>query len=124
MTIAPLAASTSFDVPLLVFGAVLMGGALLSGLAYWSFLSLTALFVLHGLPARRGRDGGAAPTRVSGFVAVLATVALVVILSRDGLEVEAEMLQREWRLPLLQAGRRDADHRRDRRLRPAHLSSG
>ena len=30
---------------------------------------------------------------------MLATVALVVILFRDGLEVEAEMLQREWRLP-------------------------
>ena len=30
----------------------------------------------------------------------LAIVALVVILFRDGLEVEAEMLQTEWRLPL------------------------
>jgi NhaP-type Na+/H+ or K+/H+ antiporter len=33
-------------------------------------------------------------------VASLATVALVVILFRDGLEVEAEMLQTAWRLPL------------------------
>ena len=30
----------------------------------------------------------------------LAIVALIVILFRDGLEVEAEMLQRAWRLPL------------------------
>jgi len=95
----PLAAGTSFDVPLLVFGAVLMGGALLSGLAHRSFLSLTALFVLAGFVLGEGGlkvlefDAG------SGFVAVLATVALVVILFRDGLEVEAEMLQREWRLP-------------------------
>jgi sodium/hydrogen antiporter len=35
----------------------------------------------------------------SGFVVQLATVALIVILFRDGIEVEAEMLQREWRLP-------------------------
>ena len=35
-----------------------------------------------------------------GFVQALAIVALVVILFRDGLEVEAEMLQAEWRLPL------------------------
>jgi NhaP-type Na+/H+ or K+/H+ antiporter len=96
----PLAAGTSFDVPLLVFGALLMGGALLSGIAHRSFLSLTALFVLAGFVLGEGGlevlqfDAG------SGFVAVLATVALVIILFRDGLEVEAEMLQREWRLPL------------------------
>ena len=35
----------------------------------------------------------------SGFVVQLATVALIVILFRDGIEVEGEMLQREWRLP-------------------------
>jgi NhaP-type Na+/H+ or K+/H+ antiporter len=99
MTIAPLAASTSFDVPLLVFGAVLMGGALLSGLAHRSFLSLTALFVLTGFLLGEGATGVLHIDPGSGFVAVLATVALVVILFRDGLEVEAEMLQREWRLP-------------------------
>ena len=99
MTIAPLAAGTSFDVPLLVFGAVLMGGALLSGLAHRSFLSLTALFVLTGFLLGEGGVGVLHIDPGSGFVAVLATVALVVILFRDGLEVEAEMLQREWRLP-------------------------
>ena len=36
----------------------------------------------------------------SGFVTDLATVALIVILFRDGLEVEAEMLQAHWHLPL------------------------
>ena len=35
----------------------------------------------------------------SGFVHDLAIVALIVILFRDGLEVEAEMLQKAWRLP-------------------------
>ena len=33
-------------------------------------------------------------------MSTLAVVALVVILFRDGLEVEAEMLQHEWHLPL------------------------
>ena len=36
----------------------------------------------------------------SDFVAVFAVVALVVILFRDGLEVEAEMLQKAWHPPL------------------------
>ena len=36
----------------------------------------------------------------SGFVSTLAIVALIVILFRDGLEVEAEMLQRDWHLPV------------------------
>ena len=76
-----------------------MGGALLSGLAHRSFLSLTALFVLTGFLLGEGATGVLHIDPGSGFVAVLATVALVVILFRDGLEVEAEMLQREWRLP-------------------------
>jgi NhaP-type Na+/H+ or K+/H+ antiporter len=36
----------------------------------------------------------------SDFVATVAVVALIVILFRDGLEVEGEMLQTSWRLPL------------------------
>jgi NhaP-type Na+/H+ or K+/H+ antiporter len=36
----------------------------------------------------------------SGFVTDLAFAALIVILFRDGLEVESEMLQRAWHLPL------------------------
>jgi NhaP-type Na+/H+ or K+/H+ antiporter len=90
----------SFDTPVLVFGLVLMGGALLSGIAHRSFLSLTALFVLTGFVLGRGGLDVLHVARGSGFVASLATVALVVILFRDGLEVEAEMLQRAWRLPL------------------------
>ena len=35
----------------------------------------------------------------SGFVETLAVVALILILFRDGLEVEGELLQREWHLP-------------------------
>ena len=51
----------------------------------------------------------------SGFVHDLALVALIVILFRDGLEVEAEMLQKAWRLPLRKLVDRDAADVRDRR---------
>ncbi|UGS34580.1 cation:proton antiporter [Capillimicrobium parvum] len=91
---------TSFETVAVVLGAVLMGGALLSGLAHRSFLSLTALFVIVGFVLG---DGGLDVLQFdpgSGFVVILAEVALIVLLFRDGLEVESEMLQREWRLPL------------------------
>jgi NhaP-type Na+/H+ or K+/H+ antiporter len=94
------AASASYDVPLLVLGGLLVAGALLSGLAHRSFLSLTALFVVAGFVLGRGGLEVLDFDPESGFVAALATVALIVILFRDGLEVESEMLQREWRLPL------------------------
>jgi NhaP-type Na+/H+ or K+/H+ antiporter len=75
-------------------------GALLSGLARRSFLSLTALFVLAGFLVGDGGFQWISFSAQSGFVTDLAYSALIVILFRDGLEVESEMLQREWRLPL------------------------
>jgi NhaP-type Na+/H+ or K+/H+ antiporter len=97
-----LAATTGggFDTAVLVLGGLLVGGALLSGLAHRSFLSLAALFVVAGFVLGRGGLDVLGLDPSSGFVADLAIVALVVILFRDGLEVEAEMLQRAWRLPL------------------------
>jgi NhaP-type Na+/H+ or K+/H+ antiporter len=95
-----LATGEPFDLALLVLGGLLMGGALLSALAQRSFLSLTALFVLAGFALG---DGGLEVLDFdpgSGLVGDLTMVALVVILFRDGLEVEAEMLQTAWRLPL------------------------
>jgi NhaP-type Na+/H+ or K+/H+ antiporter len=62
-----------FDTVVLVFGALLMVGALLSGIARRSFLSLTALFVLAGFAIGEGGLGW--------------------------LELEAEMLQKAWHLP-------------------------
>jgi NhaP-type Na+/H+ or K+/H+ antiporter len=83
-----------------VFGVLLIGGALIAGHARRSFLSLTALFVVAGfllgpawLDVLEFKAG-------SGFVEILAVVALILILFRDGLEVEAEMLQAAWRPPL------------------------
>jgi NhaP-type Na+/H+ or K+/H+ antiporter len=89
-----------FDTALLAFGLLLAAGALLAGLAHRSFLSLTALFVLAGFVLGEGGLEVLTFDPVSGFVADLAVVALVVILFRDGLEVEWEMLQTSWRLPL------------------------
>jgi NhaP-type Na+/H+ or K+/H+ antiporter len=88
-----------FEVATLVLGTLLIVGALLSGLAHRSFLSLTAIFVVAGFVLGEGGLEVLEFDAESGFVVQLATVALVVILFRDGIEVEAEMLQREWRLP-------------------------
>ena len=95
-----LAAVDSLDTPLAVFGGMLVVGALLAGLARRSFLSLTALFVVAGFVLGDGGLGVLDLDPRSGFVSSLAVVALIVILFRDGLEVEAEMLQRAWHLPL------------------------
>ena len=93
------AASHDFDVAILALGALLVIGALVSGLARRTFLSLTALFVVVGFGLGDGGTDTLHFTARSGFVAELATVALIVILFRDGLEVEGEMLQSHWRLP-------------------------
>jgi sodium/hydrogen antiporter len=87
------------EIVLLVLGALLMTGALVSGLVTRSFLSLAAVFVLAGFALGRGGLEVLEFDPRSGFVHDLAIVALVVILFRDGLEVEAEMLQTAWRLP-------------------------
>jgi sodium/hydrogen antiporter len=58
-----------------------------------------ALAVLAGFVLGRGGAGLVEPGPTSGFVSTVAVVALVVILFRDGLEVEQELLQSSWRLP-------------------------
>jgi NhaP-type Na+/H+ or K+/H+ antiporter len=95
-----LVAAAGFDAATLIFGGLLVAGALASGLAHRSFLSLTAVFVIAGFVLGKGGCGVLGFDPRSGFVHDLATVALIVILFRDGLEVEAEMLQTAWRLPL------------------------
>ena len=93
-------AAVDFDVATLIFGGLLMAGALASGLVRRSFLSLTAAFVLAGFVLGDGGFGVLKLDPRGEFVHDLAIVALIVILFRDGLEVEAEMLQTAWRLPL------------------------
>jgi NhaP-type Na+/H+ or K+/H+ antiporter len=94
------AGGDAFDATLLALGTLLMGGALVSGLVRRSFLSLTALFVLAGFAIGAGGLDLVMFDAESGFVHGVAVVALIVILFRDGLEVEAEMLRDEWHLPL------------------------
>lgn len=91
--------SKRFEVSTLVLGGLLVLGAWLSGYARRSFLSLTAVFVLAGFILGDGVTGWLHFDPRSPFVSELATVALIVILFRDGLEVDSEMLQSHWRLP-------------------------
>jgi sodium/hydrogen antiporter len=99
--VPPLAAGIEFlDTPLAVFGVLLVAGALVSGLARRTFLSLTAAFVAAGFLLGEGGLEVLDLDPTSQFVQGLAVVALIVILFRDGLEVEEEMLQEAWRLPL------------------------
>jgi NhaP-type Na+/H+ or K+/H+ antiporter len=88
-----------FETALAVLGGLLVVGALLSSLAKRSFLSLTALFVMAGFLLGDGALEVLHFDPTSGFVTQLALVALIVILFRDGLEVDREMLP-AWRLPL------------------------
>ncbi|HYZ30023.1 MAG TPA: cation:proton antiporter [Thermoleophilaceae bacterium] len=85
---------------LAVLGVLLMFGAVIAGLAQRTFLSLTAVFVIAGLVLGRGGLGVLEFDPTSGFVETLAVIALILILFRDGLEVEEEMLQQAWRPPL------------------------
>jgi sodium/hydrogen antiporter len=99
--VPPVAAGVEFlEAPLAAFGVMLMLGALISGLVRRSFLSLTAAFVLVGFALGEGGTELIEFDPTSGFVQALAIVALILILFRDGLEVEEEMLQKAWRLPL------------------------
>src|SRR4051812_29330651 len=91
--------SGAFDDAMLTFGLLLVLGALVSGITRRSFLSVTVIFVVIGFLLGPGAFDWLHFDPRSGFVAQLATVALVVILFRDGLEVEAEMLRTQWRLP-------------------------
>jgi sodium/hydrogen antiporter len=93
-------AVTSFQTGAAVLGGLLILGSLLSGLAGRSVLSLAAVFVLAGFLLGTGGAGVIEFEPDSTFVADLASVALIVILFRDGLEVDAELLSSEWQLPL------------------------
>jgi NhaP-type Na+/H+ or K+/H+ antiporter len=92
--------TVAFDRSLLVLGALLVFGALLAGLARRSFLSLTALFVVAGFVLGNGGLEVLSFSPRSSFVDELAILALIVLLFRDGLEVESELLQTAWHLPL------------------------
>ncbi len=91
---------TSFETVAVALGGLLVLGSLLSGLAKRTLLSLAAMFVLAGFALGVGGLEVLDFRAGSGLIHELATVALVVILFRDGLEVDRELLQRHWHLPL------------------------
>jgi NhaP-type Na+/H+ or K+/H+ antiporter len=98
--VPPIAAGVDFlEEPVAVFGLLLMAGALVAGLARRSFLSLTAAFVVAGFVLGQGGLEILDIDPTSDFAQGLAVIALVLILFRDGLEVEEEMLQKAWHLP-------------------------
>lgn len=99
-TLYAAAVTRDFEVATVVFGGLLVVGALVSGLAKRSFLAVAPIFVAAGFVLGEGGADVLHFRAESGFVGQLATVALIVILFRDGLEVEAEMLQRAWHLPV------------------------
>ena len=97
----PVAAGVDYlEAPLAVFGLLLVGGALVAGIAHRSFLSLTAAFVAAGFLLGDAGLGVLDLDPTSSFVQGLAVIALILILFRDGLEVDEEMLQEAWHLPL------------------------
>jgi len=99
--VPPFAAGVDFlQEPAAVFGVLLMLGALLAGLARRSLFSLTATFVVAGFVLGQGGLEVLDLDPRGDFVQGLAVVALILILFRDGLEVEEEMLQTAWHLPL------------------------
>ncbi len=91
---------TDFQTAVAVLGGLLMFGAVVSGLIQRSFLALTPLFVVIGFVLGKGGVGVLEFDAGSGFVEIVALTALIVILFRDGLEVEEEMLRTAWHLPV------------------------
>jgi NhaP-type Na+/H+ or K+/H+ antiporter len=84
---------------ILVLGALLMAGALLAGLARRGFLSMVAIYVISGLALGNSGIGWLDFAPNSQFVSDLTVVALVIILFRDGLEADAQLLRSSWHLP-------------------------
>lgn len=92
---------SDFQTTLLVLGGLLVAGAVLSGLVNRSFVSLAALFVLAGFVLGDGALEVLSFDPRSGFVEDLVVVALILILFRDGLEVEDEEMRGPgWHVPL------------------------
>lgn len=89
-----------FNTYLLVLGLLLAIGALLSGLAHRSVLSLAILFLGAGVLLGRQGFGIIEPAAGSEFVARVTELTLLVILFFDGLEVERGVLRKGWHVPI------------------------
>ncbi|MCX6388835.1 MAG: sodium:proton antiporter [Solirubrobacterales bacterium] len=90
---------STFNWALLILGLLLMAGALLAELTRRGFLSMVALYVITGLVVGNSGFGWLHFSPQSPFVGDLTVIALVVILFRDGLEVDGGLLKSSWALP-------------------------
>jgi len=89
----------TFDTYLLILGLLLAAGALLSGLAHRSILSLAILFLGAGIVLGRQGFGIITPDAGSEFVSRVTELTLLIILFFDGLEVERGVLRHGWHVP-------------------------
>lgn len=90
----------SFELYLLILGLLLAGGALLSGLAHRSILSLAVLFLGAGIVLGGEGMGILSLGPGSETVKRITELTLIVILFVDGLEVEMQFVKKGWHLPL------------------------
>lgn len=89
----------SFEAYLLVLGLLLAAGALLSGLAHRSILSLSIFFLAAGVFLGPGFIGVIDLDATSDLVKRVTELTLIVILFVDGLEVERSFVRRGWHVP-------------------------
>ncbi|MCL4473985.1 MAG: cation:proton antiporter [Actinobacteria bacterium] len=90
----------TFELYLLLLGLLLVLGALLSGLANRSILSLAIVFLGAGMVLGSQGFGLINESASSPFVQRVTELTLLVILFVDGLEVERGVVRRGWRVPL------------------------
>lgn len=81
-------------------GLLLVAGALLSGLAHRSILSLTIFFLAVGMILGDQGFGVINESASSPFVQRITELTLLVILFVDGLEVERGVVRKGWHVPL------------------------
>lgn len=89
----------SFETYLLVLGLLLGAGALLSGLAHRSILSLSIFFLAAGVVLGPGLMGAIDLDPTADLVKRVTELTLIVILFVDGLEVERSFVRRGWHVP-------------------------
>ncbi|MHB8142867.1 MAG: cation:proton antiporter [Thermoleophilia bacterium] len=90
---------TTFETYILVLGLLLAGGALLSGIARRSIMSLAIFFLVSGMVLGDQGFGVISLAPDSPLVAGVTQLTLIVILFVDGLEVETQALKRSWHVP-------------------------
>lgn len=100
MTLLAAATNTDFAWILLSIGLLVLFGARIADLATRSFLSLTVLFVSAGMILGPKVLDVVHVSPDQEWISSIATIALVVILFRDGLEIDRHLVKDDWHLPV------------------------